>query len=302
MALGASASLDDLVDRRSGVQQVVKGCVFTEGPIWMPNGSLLFSDIPANQMWRWHPTDGKRLVRSPNNKGNGMTLDNSGRLIVCEHATSMVTARDERGRELEVLASHFQGHELNSPNDVIVSRTGDVIFTDPTYGRTMESVGVLREVEQPVRGVYRLVGGVGPLELVVGNVEQPNGLCLSVDESTLYVGDTAKGHIRAFERRDGRYVDSGTVFAEGISETSAADDGFVDGLKLDELGNVYVTGPGGVWIFAPGGDRIGVIEIPEQVANLNWGGPDWKSLYVTANTSVYCVRMAVAGNRLGYMR
>jgi gluconolactonase len=231
-----------------------------------------------------------------------MTLDNNGRLIVCEHATSMVTARDHHGGELEVLASHFEGYELNSPNDVIVTRDGDVIFTDPTFGRTMESVGVLRELEQPLRGVYRLVGGVGPLELVVGDVVQPNGLCLSVDESILYVGDTAKGHIRAFELKGGRYVDYGAVFAEGISETSAADDGFVDGLKLDELGNVYVTGPGGVWVFSPAGERIGVIQIPEQAANLNWGGPDWKSLYVTANTSVYCLRMAVAGNRLGYMR
>lgn len=301
MVLDASVQMDDLVDRRSEVHKVVEGCIFTEGPIWMPDGSLVFSDIPANQMWRWHPTEGQRIVRSPNNKGNGMTLDNSGRLIVCEHATSTVAARDQHGSELEVLASHFLGHELNSPNDVIVSRMGDVIFTDPTYGRTMDSVGVLRKVEQPIRGVYRLTGGVGALELLVGDFEQPNGLCLSVDESTLYVGDTAKGHIRALQLMHGRYVDTGVVFAEGISETGAADDGFVDGLKLDELGNVYVTGPGGVWIFAPSGERIGVIEIPEQVANLNWGGPDWKSLYMTANTSVYCVRMAVAGNRLGYM-
>jgi gluconolactonase len=301
MASTPTQGLDELLEPASPVERVAKDCIFTEGPLWMPDGSLLFSDIPANRLCRWHPVEGQSVVREPNNKGNGMTLDNEGRLVVCEHATSTVS-RGLAGGDRDAVASHWQGKELNSPNDVIVASDGSIIFTDPSFGRIMESVGVIREIQQGIRGVYRIPPDGGPLELLVDDMGQPNGLCLSRDESILYVGDTARAHIRAFEMSPDRPLGPGTVFASGISETPAEDDGFVDGMKVDEQGNVYVTGPGGIWVYAEDGTRLGTIEIPEQAANLNWGDDDWKTLYVTATTSVYRVRLKVAGNRLGYMR
>jgi gluconolactonase len=291
----------DLMEPGAAVERVAKDCIFTEGPVWLPDGSLLFSDIPASRQLRWHPEEGLSVVREPNAKGNGMTLDNEGRLVVCEHATSTVT-RGTPGGARTPIASHWQGKELNSPNDVIVASDGSVIFTDPTFGRLMESVGVVRDVEQEIQGVYRVPADGGDLELLVDDMGQPNGLCLSRDESLLYVGDTARAHIRVFEMTGGRPLGPGRVFADGITLSPAADDGYVDGMKIDERGNVYVTAPGGVWVYAPDGTRLGTIEVPEQVANLNWGDADWRSLYLTANTSVYRIRMQVAGHRLGYMQ
>jgi gluconolactonase len=293
--------LANLVEPGAAVERVAKDCIFTEGPVWLPDGFLLFSDIPASRLLRWHPEEGQSVVREPNAKGNGMTLDNEGRLVVCEHATSTVT-RGAPGGPRTPIASHWHGKELNSPNDVIVASDGSVIFTDPTYGRLMESVGVVRDVEQEIQGVYRVPADGGDLELLVDDMAQPNGLCLSRDESLLYVGDTARAHIRVFDMNGERPLGPGRVFAAGITASAAGDDGYVDGMKIDERGNVYVTGPGGVWVYAPDGTRLGTIEVPEQVANLNWGDADWRSLYLTANTSVYRIRMQVAGNRLGYMR
>jgi gluconolactonase len=305
MPPASTRNIDDLVDRSVPAEQVVSGRVFTEGPIWMDDGSLWFSDIPADELWRWHPAEGVELLRSPNGKGNGMTRDNDGRLIVCEHATSTVTRRTGTDMSRTVVASHFDGAELNSPNDVVVARDGSIVFTDPSFGRTLGDMGVLREVPQPHRGVYRVPAAGGEPELLVADMAQPNGLCLSPDESLLYVGDTVRAHIRAFHYADGAAsggLAEAPLFAEGISAVDTHDDNYVDGLKIDELGNVYVTAPGGVWVYAPDGIRIGAIEIPEQAANLNWGGEDWRSLFITATTSVYRVRMRVAGHQLGYMR
>jgi gluconolactonase len=301
MTITPSLTLNDLVDFSRPIERVAKDCVFTEGPIWMPDGFLLFSDIPADKLRRWHPIEGQSVVRHPNNKGNGMTLDNEGRLIVCEHSTSAV-ARGTASGGRRTIASHWLGKELNSPNDVIVDSEGAVFFTDPTYGRTNDAVGVVRALQQEIRGVFRIPAGGGEPELLVADMVQPNGLCLSRDESVLYVGDTARAHIRAFDMKPNGPLGEGRIFASGVSASDKGDDGFVDGMKIDELGNLYVTAPGGIWVYTETGTRIGTIEIPEQAANLNWGDSDWRSLFITANTSVYRVRMNVAGNRLGYMR
>ncbi len=285
MTSARTKALDHLYDMDVPVQQVAKDCIFTEGPVWMPDGSLLFSDIPADKMRRWHPTEGQSVVRDGNNKGNGMTLDNDGRLVCCEHATSTVSRGTGAG-DREVVASHWDDKELNSPNDVIVASDGSILFTDPSFGRIMATVGVVRPVQQDVQGVYRLLASDGSLELLVGDMVQPNGLCLSRDESVLYVGDTVRAHIRAFDMASEGPLGEGRIFASDISADGKGDDGFVDGMKVDELGNVYVTGPGGIWVYSEDGTRLGTIEIPEQAANLNWGDEDWKSLYVTANTSV----------------
>ena len=282
-------TLVDIIDRSPLIERIATGFNFTEGPIWV-DGGLLFSDMPDDKRRRWTPDGGVELVRHPSNRCNGMTLDEDGALIVCEHSTSRVV-REPRDGEPEILASHFDGKELNSPNDVIVASDGSVVFTDPVYGRTMEAVGVLRPVEQPVRGVYRVPKGGEP-ELLVDDFEGPNGLCLSVDERRLYVDDTERGHVRVFDRADDWTLSDGRVFAHLGGDF---DVGVVDGMKVDELDNLYVAGPGGVTVFAPDGDRIGLIETPEVVANLNWGDADRRTLYMTATSSIYRLRMTVAG-------
>jgi gluconolactonase len=199
-----------------------------------------------------------------------------------------------------VLATHYEGRELNSPNDVVVKSDGAIYFTDPTYGR-MPGFGIEREQDLDFQGVYRLPAGGGDLELLVDDFAQPNGLCFSPDESLLYINDTTRAHIRVFDVGADHKLSNGRVFAEKIGDGDLAKGGLVDGMKLDEHGNVYVTGPDGVWVFGTDGEHLGTIEIPESVGNINWGDDDWRSLYIPSSTSVYRVRMKVAGNKLGYM-
>ncbi len=292
-----SEKLRVLVDEDADVEQVATGFTFTEGPIWMADGSLHFSDMPADKRRRWHPDEGVTVLRDPSNKCNGMTRDNDGNLIVCEHVTSSVVRERPDGTR-ETIATHWGERELNSPNDVIVARDGSILFTDPTYGR-QPVFGLPREQELAFQGVYRLPPG-GDLQLLADDFAQPNGLCFSPDESLLYVNDTTRAHIRVFDVGSDHGLSNGRVFAEGISDADLPND-LVDGMKLDEQGNVYVTGPRGVWVFSPEGEHIGTIEVPESVGNVNWGGDDWQTLYIPASTSLYRVRMKVAGNRLGYM-
>jgi gluconolactonase len=203
----------------------------------------------------------------------------------------------------EILAYHWQGKYLNSPNDVIVASDGSIIFTDPTYGR-LPGFGIERKQELDFQGVYRIPpgGGSEDLQLLVDDFEQPNGLCFSPDESLLYINDTVRAHIRVFDVGANHELSNGRVFAENIGDADLAKGELVDGMKADEHGNVYVTGPKGVWVFSPDGEHLGVIGVPENVGNLNWGDDDWRTLYIAASTSIYRVRMNVSGNRLGYMR
>jgi len=290
----------DLVDENADVEQIATGFSFTEGPIWMADGSLHFSDMPGDKRRRWHPDEGVTVLRDPSNKCNGMTLDNDGNLIVCEHVTSSVVRESPNGNR-ETLATHWLGKELNSPNDVIVASDGSIIFTDPTYGR-MPGFGIEREQELDFQGVYRLPAGGGDIELLVDDFLQPNGLCFSPDESLLYINDTTRAHIRVFDVGPNHALSNSRVFAENIGDGDLAKGGLVDGMKLDEHGNVYVTGPAGVWIFGTDGEHLGTIEVPESVGNINWGDDDWRSLFIPSTTSVYRIRMKVAGNKLGYMR
>src|SRR5438445_1437880 len=253
-----SDRLRELVDENAEVEQIATGFTFTEGPIWMTDGSLHFSDMPADKRRRWHPQEGVTVLRDPSNKCNGMTLDNDGNLIVCEHVTSSVVRESPDGGR-ETLATHWGDKELNSPNDVIVSSDGSIIFTDPTYGR-MPGFGIERHQELDFQGVYRLPPGGGELELLVDDFAQPNGLCFSTDESLLYVNDTDRAHIRVFDVGPSHTLSNGRVFAENIGTGDLASGQPVDGMKLDERGNVYVTGPKGVWVFDGGGEHLGTIE------------------------------------------
>jgi gluconolactonase len=271
------------------LEQIATGFIFTEGPVWNPGGFLLFSDMPGDIRRRWSPTEGVTVTRDPANKCNGMAYDAMGRLLVCEHSTS-VLVRESEG-EVEVLASTYEGRDLNSPNDVIVASDDDIFFSDPTYGRTRD-FGLEREPDLDFRGVYRL--SAGRLTLIDTDFAQPNGLCLSPDETVLYVNDTERGVIVAYPRSADGSVGSRMTFADGVGEIDF-EVGVVDGMKCDSEGNVLVTGPHGIWVFDPDGTHLGTIDVPEVAGNLNWGGPDWTTLYITASTSVYRVETAVAG-------
>jgi gluconolactonase len=294
----------DLVDEDARLEQLGSGCTFTEGPIWNPDGGfLLFSDMPGDVRRRWDGTNGFTEVANPSNKGNGMTIDNDGRLVVCEHATSSVVRMDPdgTGSGREVLATHYEGKELNSPNDVVVKRDGAIYFSDPTYGR-MPGFGVEREQDLDFQGVYRIPPGGGEPQCVADDFAQPNGLCFSADESLLYVNDTDRAHIRVFDVQADGSLSGSRVLADGIGTASLDAGDLVDGMKLDERGNIWVTGPGGVCVFNVDGEHIGTVEVPEPVGNLNWGGSGWNQLFIAATTSVYRIECKVSGNRLPYMR
>jgi gluconolactonase len=293
----------ELIAEDAEVERLGTGFTYTEGPLWHPDGYLLFSDMPGDVRRRWDEESGVTEVANPSNKGNGMTWDLDGRLLVCEHVTSSLVRMnpDGTGSGREALATHYDGRELNSPNDVVVKSDGSIYFTDPTYGR-MPGFGLEREQELEFQGVYRLPAGGGELELVVDDFAQPNGLCFTADESLLYINDTDRAHIRVFEVGSDGSLSGGDVLADGIGTGELESGELVDGMKLDEPGNIWVTGPKGVWVFSPEGEHLGVLEVPENVGNLNWGGPDWNWLFIPASTSMYRVQTKVSGNRLPYMR
>ncbi|MEL7462420.1 MAG: isochorismatase family protein [Pseudomonadota bacterium] len=293
-----------LIDPNAQVRQIASGCVFTEGPLWHPlEQHLTFSDMPGDVRRRWTEAGGAVEIMRPSNKANGLTYDAGLNLLACEHSTSSV-ARFSPSGEREVLASHFEGKELNSPNDIIVRSDGSIYFTDPTYGR-MEHFGVPRPVQQGFQGVYRLPPGHKPgdePQLVSDRYmfSQPNGLCLSPCEKFMWVNDTDQANIRFFDIGDNGALTNARVFASGIEEDARA--GRPDGMKADTEGNIYVTAPGGVWVYDFHGVKLGEILIPEQAANLHWGGPDWRTLYVCATTGVYAVPMKAQGRQEAFMR
>ena len=300
-----SEKLASLVDENVEVKQLGTGFTFTEGPIWNPDGQfLLFSDMPADTRRRWDEQGGVQVVASPSNKGNGMTLDANGRLIACEHSTSSLVRMDPdgTGSGREVLASHYEGKELNSPNDVVVHSDGSIWFSDPWYGR-MPVFGVERERELGWQGVFRLPPGGGEPALVVDKdeYEQPNGLCFSPDESLLYINDTPKAWIKVYDVGSDGTLSNGRMFFDDIG-SGVIEEGIPDGMKCDEDGNVWVTGPGGVWVISPEGEHLGVIKIPENTGNLAWGGPDWHTLFIPSSTSLYAVKTKVGPRREPYMR
>jgi gluconolactonase len=269
---------------------VAGGCLFTEGPLWHPAGQyLLWSDMPGDHLRRWSARDGVTTFRKPCNKSNGLAWDRQGRLLACEHASSQVTRTEADGR-IAPLATHYRGRQLNSPNDIVCARDGGVYFTDPPYGRA-EFYGVPRPQELDFQGLYRVGPDPEHPDLLADDFDRPNGLCFSLDGRRLYVNDTARQHIRIFDvGRDGR-LSGGKVWAETTGEGPGAP----DGMKLDSLGNVYCCGPGGIHVFAPDAACLGVIGTPEYAANFAWGDGDLRSLYVTASTSVYRIRVAVPG-------
>lgn len=272
------------------LEQLATGFKFTEGPIWHPAGEyLIFSDIPDDHMRRWSKTDGVQTFRKPSNMANGNVYDRDWRIITCEHSTSRVTRKEADGTKT-VLASHFEGKELNSPNDLVVDRQGTIFFTDPVYGR-LDYYGVARDQDLDFQGVYAVSADGSKLRLLTSDFAQPNGLCFSLDETSLFINDTERGHIRRFDVQAGGAVSGGEVWAE----LKGTGDGAPDGLKIDSDGNLYCCGPGGLHVFAPDKTCLGIIKTPEVAANVNWGGGDLRSLFITASTSLYRCQIKTAG-------
>lgn len=279
-----------VVGRDGAFELIATGCLFTEGPLWHPREHyLLWSDMPGDHLRRWSARDGVTTYRKPCNKSNGLTWDRHGRLLVCEHASSQVTRTEPDGRIVPV-ATRFQDKQLNSPNDIVCAADGGIYFTDPPYGR-VEFYGIKRDQELSFQGVYRVGRDPESPTLLVDDFDRPNGLCFSLDGGRLFINDTARQHIRAFDVRADGTLSGGKVWAETRGEGPGAP----DGMKIDSQGNIYCCGPGGIHVFGTDAVCLGVIRVPERSANMAWGDADFRSLFVTASTSVFRVRVQVPG-------
>ena len=260
-----------------------------EGPLWWhEDGYLLFSDIQNNCRMKWSPEGGMTVAHAPTNRSNGLTRDLQGRLLACEHDSRRVT-RTELDGSLTVVANSFQGRQLNRPNDVVVKSDGSIYFTDPwTHRRPRE------QWELTFSGVYRVSPDIGTLTLLVGDFLTPNGLAFTPDESVLYVNDSRRGHIRAFE-----VADDGTLALSSdrvVADLTGPAPGVPDGMKVDVEGNIYCGGSGGLWILDPAGRRLGtVVHGQPATTNLAFGGSDWKTLFFTSRATVGSVQCKIAG-------
>ncbi len=269
-----------IVAAGSVLAEIASGMEFTEGPVWVEReGRLIFSDIPADEMKAWSP-EGLETFRKPSGHANGNTLDRRGRLITCEHGNRRVS-RTEGDGKVVTLADSFNGKPLNSPNDVVVKSDGTIWFTDPPYGISPE------QIAQPHNYVFRLDGG--GLTPVADDFDRPNGLCFSPDEKLLYVADSSdRKHIRMFEVAGDNTLRGGAVLA-------TIDPGVPDGIRVDMRGRLYSTAGDGVWAITPEGVLLGKILLPQTPANCTFGGPDRRTLYITARHSVYAIELTATG-------
>ena len=282
-------TLSDLIESAEP-ERLATGFQFTEGPLWHPDGYLLFVDIRTSRIYRLEPGGEPELFREDSGESNGMTFDLQGRLVVCEMINRRVTRREDDG-SYATLAESCNGQRISRPNDVIGRSDGSLYFTNPGRER-LDSA----DVEMQFNSVHRIRPD-GSVDMLVPGFQYPNGLAFSPDESVLYVANTRPGqYILAFDLDDGGDVCGVRNFADMPSDTDT--NGVPDGMKVDVEGRVYCTGPDGCWVFEPSGELIGIIRLPEFPANCGWGGPDNRTLFLTANTSVYSLRMATPGTAI----
>ena len=299
--LRVDAALDALVPADYRIEKLAEGMVFTEGPLWVRNGGyLLFSDVRGNAIYKWTPTEGATDFLKPVYQGdregligpNGLTLDSKGNLMICEHGNRRISrlALPKEG-DPTVVVDNFEGKKLNSPNDLTYKSDGWLYFTDPPYGLAQQDDDPAKELD--FNGVFRLSPDEKTLEVLIKDQTRPNGIGFSPDEKILYVGnsDPDKKHWMAYDVKEDGTVGNGRLFFDVTSDTS---EGLPDGLKLDKQGNLFCTGPGGVWIFSPDGRHLGTIQPDEVPANVGWGD-DGKSLYMTARTGLYRIRLTTEG-------
>jgi gluconolactonase len=311
-------ALDQIVASDAKAEKVAGGFnKWTEGPAWTRQGNLIFAEIPANNIDLWipgkgshvfiHPSgyEGTEPYKGPEPGSNGMTLDPKGRVTVAGHARRNVwrlEKLDPKG-QITVLADSYEGKRLNSPNDVVYKSDGSLYFTDPPYGLpTQGDDDPLKE--QKINGVYRIIGatyqkpGAAPdhsrIQLIIKDLPRPNGIAFSPDEKSLYIADSGKHVWMKYPVNADGTVGEGTVFFDANIDKTP---GSPDGIRVDKNGNLYGSGPGGVWILSPEGKHLGTIKIPEVVSNVAWGDADGKTLYITASTSLYRIKLKVIGVR-----
>ena len=266
------------------VQRVCTGFQFVEGPVWKDGVGLLFSDIHPSVIYRWSHTDSTlSTYLKPSDSSNGLTFDSQGNLVLTQMQKRRI-ARQESNGSITPLVSAFRGKRFNSPNDIIVSSGGSILFTDPDFNLP---AGQTKELS--FRGVYRL-SPTGTLQVIDSTFDKPNGICLSPDESRLYVNESPRHTIYVWD------VVNDSTFSNKRLFYTIPQTGYVDGMKVDPTGNVYCTGPGGVWVVSPSGIFLTLIGTPETPTNCAWGDVDRKTLYITAQTSVYRVRPATAAS------
>lgn len=311
-------SVDQLLSSSTLLEKVATGFnKWTEGPVWTREGSLLFAEIPSNSIIKWVPGQSASVFMHPSGyKGSdpypgpepgsdGMTMDAEGRVTVAGHAGRTVWRLESinPAAQVTVLADSYQGKKFNSPNDLVYKKDGSLYFTDPPYGLpTQSDSDPLKELE--INGVYRIPAarqqkpGAPPdrnkLQLVIKDLARPNGLAFSPDEKFLYVAESGKKLWMRYRVQPDGSVTDGTVFLDASSDSAV---GGPDGLRVDKKGNIYGSGPGGVWIISPEGKHIGTIKVPERVSNVAWGDKDGKSLYITASTSIYRMKVKIPGDR-----
>src|SRR5215471_8398928 len=297
--------LEGIVPANAKIEKIAGGFQFTEGPVWHPDGYLLFSDPNNNVIYRWSPEGQVSVYRTKSGyKGvdigeyhqpgsNGLTLDRDGRLTINEHGNRRVTRLEKNG-VLTVLADRYEGKRLNSPNDLVYRSDGTLYFTDPPFG--LPKVYDDPRKELPFSGLFCLING--QLKLVSKDLLGPNGLAFSPDEKFLYVDnwDVKKKVVMRYEVNSDGTLSKGKVF---FDMTGAPGEEALDGMKVDQNGNLYVSGPGGVWILSPQGKHLGMIQPTEHPANMAWGDEDARTLYMTARTSVYRIRLNIPGVRPG---
>lgn len=296
-------ALDAIVPRGATIEKLAGGFTFTEGPVWVNEngGYLLFSDPNENTIYRWAPDGQVSVYRVKSgyagvNIGeyfqpgsNGLALDSEGRLTIDEHGNRRVTRLEKNG-SLTVLADRYEGKRLNSPNDLVYKSDGALYFTDPPFGLPKTYADPAKEL--PFSGVFRLKDG--RLQLLATDLKGPNGLAFSPDERYLYVDnwDVEKKVVMRYEVESDGSLSHGKVF---FDMTAVPGEIALDGLKVDRAGNVYVSGPGGLWIISAEGKHLGTISGPELAANFAWGDPDGRALYLTARTGLYRIRLNIPG-------
>jgi gluconolactonase len=255
------------------------------------DGYLVWTEIIGDTIYKWVPGEGTSVLMRPSGKADGMTHDLEGRLLVAGWSSRTVW-RLERDGSTTTLASHYHGTKLNTPNDIVVKSDGFIYFTDPSNG--IRNIGMdCEDVQKYIdyEGVYRLNPDNGSLTLLLDDMQNPNGLCFSPDESLLYINDTPRRHIRVFDMQPDGTISNGRLFSELIGD----DPGAPDGMKVDVEGNVYCTGPGGVWVIDPRGNPLGRLLTPEHCANMCFGDQDLKTMYFTARSTIYRMRLNIPG-------